>query len=332
MPGFSDIIGHEQIIRHLQSAIKMNKVSHAYIFNGAERSGKMMLAEAFAAALQCERHGAECCLTCRSCRQALGRNHPDIIYLTHDKPNTISVDDVRRQLNDTVTVKPYSEASRYKIYIVDEAEKMNEQAQNALLKTIEEPPPYVVILLLTVNAEAFLQTIRSRCVTLNLKAVADEKIRQMLMQRYQIVDYKADVCVAFAQGNVGRAIALAASGEFNELKDHTVKLVRRIRDMEIFDLMPEVKQILEFQASNDFLDLMLMWYRDVLLRKAAGGEKGVIFKDQIHEIDRQAQSCSYGGLEKILAAIEKTRQRLRANVNQEMSMELLLLTVKENMK
>lgn len=332
MPGFADIIGHEQIIEHLRSAIKMNKVSHAYILNGAERSGKMMLAEAFAMALQCEAHGTEGCMECRSCRQAMGRNHPDIIYVTHDKPNTISVDDVRRQLNDTVDVKPYSESSRYKIYIVDEAEKMNEQAQNALLKTIEEPPAYVVILLLTTNGEAFLQTIRSRCVMLNLKAVADDKIHRMLMQRYQIVDYKADVCVAFAQGNVGRAIALAASGEFNELKDHMVRLVRRIGDLEIYDLMSEVKEIQEFQAPDDFFDLMLMWYRDVLLCKASQGQGKLIFQDQAHEIQRQAGNCSYGGLEKILAAIEKARRRFRANVNQEMSMELLLLTIKENIK
>lgn len=332
MPGFADIIGHEQIINHLQSAIKMNKVSHAYILNGPERSGKMMLAEAFAMALQCETNETEGCMACRSCRQAIGRNHPDIIYVTHDKPNTISVDDVRRQMNDTVTVKPYSESSRYKIYIVDEAEKMNEQAQNALLKTIEEPPAYVVILLLTTNAEAFLQTIRSRCVMLNLKAVVDDKIHKMLMQRYQIVDYKADVCVAFAQGNTGRAIALASSGEFNELKDYMVKLVRRIGEIEPFDLMTEVKEIQEFQASDDFFDLLLMWYRDVLLCKAVGGEQGLIFKDQGHQIQIQAQNCSYGGLEKILTAIERTRRRFRANVNQEMSMELLLLTIKENIK
>ena len=99
---------------------------------------------------------------------------------------------------------------------MDEAEKMNQQAQNALLKTIEEPPAYAVILLLTINAESFLPTILSRCVTLNLKAVPDEKIKKFLMAHYQIPDYQADVCVAFAQGNVGKAIQLAATDDFNE--------------------------------------------------------------------------------------------------------------------
>ena len=201
MPAFKDIVGHEQIIEHLQNAITMDKVSHAYILNGPDKSGKMMIAEAFAQTLQCEavnkkleelageteserienKFTAEPCMECHSCKQAAGKNQPDIIYVSHEKPNTISVDDIRTQLNNDIVIKPYS--SKHKIYIVDEAEKMNQQAQNALLKTIEEPPAYAVILLLTINAESFLPTILSRCVTLNLKAVPDEKIKKFLHQK-----------------------------------------------------------------------------------------------------------------------------------------------------
>ena len=169
MAGFKDIVGHEQIIEHLKTAIEMGKVSHAYILNGPDLSGKMMIAEAFARALLCEKQDPDGCGECRSCRQSDDRNNPDIIYVKHDKPNTISVDDIRTQLNNDIVIKPYS--NQYKIYIVDEAEKMNQQAQNALLKTIEEPPAYAVIMLLTTNADSFLQTIRSRCITLNLKSV-----------------------------------------------------------------------------------------------------------------------------------------------------------------
>ena len=239
MAGFGDIVGHEQVISHLKNAISMGKVSHAYILNGPEGAGKRMIAEAFARALQCENHDTEGCGKCRSCHQAENLNHPDIIYVNHEKPNTISVADIREQINGTIDIKPYNTTSQYKVYIVDEAEKMNEQAQNALLKTIEEPPAYAVILLLTTNADAFLQTIRSRCVTLELKAVADEKIHNMLMRNYQVVDYKADVCVAFAQGNVGKAILLAGSQTFNELKDQTIRLVRKLRDTEVADIMSQ---------------------------------------------------------------------------------------------
>lgn len=108
---FSAIVGLEDLKEHLQNAISMDKISHAYIINGEKDSGKMMLAEAFAATLLCEQKGKDACMECRSCRQAAGRNNPDIIYITHEKPNVISVDDIRRQLNDSVVIRPYAAAA-----------------------------------------------------------------------------------------------------------------------------------------------------------------------------------------------------------------------------
>lgn len=345
MAGFQEIIGHEQIISHLKTAIALQKVSHAYIINGPASCGKMLLANAFAMTLQCETVQkkldageeevltaamAEPCMQCRSCRQAIGKNQPDIIYLTHEKPNTISVDDVRKQINGDIGIKPYS--SRYKIYIVDEAEKMNVQAQNALLKTIEEPPAYAVILLLTTNADAFLPTIRSRCVTLDCKPAKDAKVREFLMKQCQIPDYKADICVAFAQGNVGRAMLLAGSERFNELKDFTLQILRRIGDIPDYDILQELKPLNDFKEEiKDFFDLLLLWFRDVLLYKASGQEEQLIFQDQSFEIMQQAQKSTYAGLQNILEAIETAKRRIQANVNFELTLELLLMTIKENM-
>ena len=329
MAGFKDIIGHEQIIEHFQNAITMDKISHAYILNGPDKSGKMMLAEAFAAALQCEKKGTEVCLECHSCRQAASHNHPDIKYLTHEKINTVSVNDIRKQINQDIVIKPYS--STYKIYIVDEAEKMNQQAQNALLKTIEEPPAYAVILLLTANADSFLPTILSRCIRLNLMPVADEKIREYLMKHYQIPDYQAEISVAFAQGNVGKAIQLASSDHFNELKDSAVQLVKRIKSVDVYELGEVIKQISEYKLSiNDYLDIMMVWYRDVLMYKATMDINGLIFKEHIYDIKKQASNSSYHGIQKILKALDKAKIRLNANVNFDIVMELLLLTMKEN--
>lgn len=329
MPGFKDIIGHEQIIEHLQNAITMDKVSHAYIINGPDKSGKMMLAEAFAAALQCEKGGNEPCQECHSCKQAAGHNQPDIIYVTHEKPNTIAVDDIRTQLNNDIGVKPYS--STHKIYIIDEAEKMNQQAQNALLKTIEEPPAYAVILLLTTNAAAFLPTILSRCVTLNIKAVQDEKIKKYLMSDYQIPDYQADICAAFAQGNVGKAIRLASSDDFNEMKSSALQLIKRLNEIDLYEMTAAVKQISEYKLEiNDYFDLMMVWYRDVLYFKATGDVNGLIFKDEVYDIKRQAEKSSYSGVEVIIEALQKAKLRLNANVNFDLVIELLLLTIKEN--
>ena len=329
MAGFHDILGHEQIIAHLQNAIEEDKVSHAYIFNGPEASGKMMLAEAFAMALQCEGEGKRPCLECRSCRQAADHNQPDIIYVSHEKPNTIGVDDIRTQINNDIDIKPYS--SRYKVYIVDEAQKMNQQAQNALLKTIEEPPAYAIILLLTTNADSFLQTILSRCITLNLKAVKEDKIKEYLMKHYQIPDYQADICAAFSQGNVGKAIQLASSEEFGELKASVLQLMKRLEDIDLYEMTGAVKQIAEYKLSvNDYFDLMMIWFRDVLYLKATNDVDGLIFKDEVYDIKKQAAKHSYQGIEAILEALEKAKIRINANVNFDLVIELLLMTIKEN--
>ena len=329
MAGFGDIIGHEQIITHLRSAIALDMVSHAYILNGPEYSGKMMLAEAFAMALQCEGEGERPCLECRSCLQATDHNQPDIIYVSHEKPNTIGVDDIRTQINNDIVIKPYS--SRYKVYIVDEAEKMNQQAQNALLKTIEEPPAYAVILLLTTNADSFLQTILSRCITLNLKAVKEEVIRDYLMKHYQIPDYQADVCAAFSQGNVGKAVQLASSEDFGELKASVLQLVKRLDDIDLYEFGGAIKQIGEYKLQiNDYFDLITIWFRDVLYMKATNDVNGLIFKDEVYDIKRQAAKRSYQGIEIILKALDTAKLRLNANVNFDLTLELLLLTIKEN--
>ena len=329
MAGFSEILGHEQIIEHLQNAIKLQKVSHAYILDGEEEAGKKMLARAFAQTLQCERGGVEPCGECHSCKQAMSGNQPDIIAVTHEKPASIGVEDIRGQLCGDIQIKPYS--SPYKIYIVDEAEKMTIQAQNALLKTIEEPPAYGVILLLTTNAAAFLPTILSRCVTLKLRPVKNEIIKPYLMEKYHIPDYQAEVCTAFARGNVGKAKRLAQSEQFAELKSHLIHLLRHLRDMEVYELTEAVRSASEYKTEiNDYLDLMALWFRDVLLFKATRQIEGLVFTEEINDISAQAQKSSYEGLERILKALEKAKVRLNANVNFELTMELLMLTIKEN--
>ena len=329
MAGFKDIVGHEQIIEHLKTAIEMGKVSHAYILNGPDLSGKMMIAEAFARALLCEKQDPDGCGECRSCRQSDDRNNPDIIYVKHDKPNTISVDDIRTQLNNDIVIKPYS--NQYKIYIVDEAEKMNQQAQNALLKTIEEPPAYAVIMLLTTNADSFLQTIRSRCITLNLKSVKNDVIKSYLMTEKKIPDYQADVCAAFAQGVVGKAIKLAASDDFNELKESALSLIKRLDDIDLYEMGEAIKQISDYKLQvQDYFDLITVWYRDVLYMKATNDVNGLIFKDEVYDIKKQASKHSYHGIETIIEALDKAKLRINANVNFDLVIELLLMTIKEN--
>ena len=250
MAGFQDIIGQEQIVTHFKNALRSGQVAHAYIINGERSSGKEFVANVFATALQCEADGERPCGECLSCKQAKTKNHPDIINVMHDKPNTIGVDDIRAKINNDIAIKPYS--GPYKIYIMNESEKMTVQAQNALLKTLEEPPAYAVILLLTTNLDTLLPTVISRCVTLNMRPVKDELVKEYLMNEVQVPEYKADVCVAFARGNLGRAKALAASEEFDNIKTEAVNLLRYIREMEITEIVTAINKIKDYKIDiND---------------------------------------------------------------------------------
>ena len=329
MSGFKDVVGHTEIIEYMKNAVKQDKVSHAYILNGPKGSGKKLLAKLFAQELQCENTGDEPCNKCHSCRQAMSGNHPDIIRVTHEKPNSISVDEIRVQINEDIQVKPYN--GKYKIYIVPDADLMTVQAQNALLKTIEEPPSYAVIFLLTENADSLLPTICSRCVMLKLRNIKDKLVKKYLMETLEIPDYKADVCTAFAQGNVGRAIMLANSEHFNEIKEEAIQLLKNIDTMEVSDLVEAVKRITAYKIEiNDYLDILMIWYRDVLIYKATKNIDRVIFSEQLDYIKERAKKSSYEGIETILNALEKAKTRLKANVNFDLVMELLLLTIKEN--
>lgn len=329
MGSFKDVVGHKDIINYIRNAVQEDRVSHAYILNGERGSGKKMLAGLFAATLLCEKKGPDPCNVCHSCRQAESGNHPDIIRVTHEKPNTISVDDIRKQVNEDIMIKPYQ--GPYKIYIIAEADLMTVQAQNALLKTIEEPPAYAVIFLLTENAEALLPTITSRCVMLKLRNIKDTLIRRYLMENMQVPDYKADMCTAFAQGNMGRAIMLANSEYFNEIREEAVQLLKYINDMDLSEVAKAIKKIGTYKLEiNDYLDIIMIWYRDVLLYKATKDIDKVVFKDQIDFIQERAKQSSYEGIERILESLEKAKVRLKANVSFDLVMELLLLTIKEN--
>ena len=330
MSNFKSVIGHEQIIQHMSTALKNKKISHAYIFEGPNGCGKNMLAKAFSKALECEAGYGDSCNMCRSCHQMDTGNQPDVKWLTHEKPATISVDDVRTQINADMGIKPYS--SKYKIYIVDEAEKMNEQAQNALLKTIEEPPAYGIIILLTTNADTFLQTILSRCVRLDFRPLRDTLVTQYLQEKYDLTDYECRFATAFAQGKIGRAVTIATSKEFAQLKEEVMHVIRYAKEMTTAEIMAEVKNIANYKLTiDDYLDLMAMWYRDVLVFKSTKDSNALIFKDEMSLLAEQAKNCSYEGLEDILKSIDKVKLRLKANVNFDLVIELLIMAIKEAM-
>ncbi len=330
MANYSDIIGHEDIVRHFKSSIELGKVSHAYILNGEKGVGKKTLAHVVAKSLQCESGSPDPCGTCTSCLQVDSNNQPDIIWVNHEKPNVITVDEIRTQIVNDIDLKPYR--SRYKIYVVPDAQMMNPQAQNALLKTLEEPPEYAIIMLLTDNVDKFLPTILSRCIVLNFKPVQPLEMIEYLEGQLGVEKEKAKFCTDFAQGNLGKAVRLAISPDYNEIKEDSVRLLRRIHEMDMEDIILAVKKMGKYKLDvTDYIDIMMMWFRDILMVKISNSPNKTIFKSEFSYLKKQASRTSYEGIEEILKAMNKLKIRLEANVNFDIAIELTLLTIKENM-
>ena len=329
MAGLDDILGNETIVGHFKKAIEFNKISHAYILNGEKGMGKLTMAKAFAMTLLCEERKSVPCMKCHSCIQAMTDNNPDMIVIEPDKPNTLSIDHIRKSLVSDIGLKPYSNI--YKVYIVKDADMMNVAAQNAILKTIEEPPEYAVIILLTKNVDSMLQTVLSRCVKMDMQPLNKETVKKYLMEREKVVDYQADVAVSFAGGNLGKARELAVSDDFAGMLEEVVQLLKYIKDMEAYEVAAAVKRAQDYKFRfTDYIDLMILWFRDVLLYKASKDVNGLIFKNEIPAIKKHAESSSYNGIEDILQAMEKAKVRLRANVNFDIAIEMMFLTIRDN--
>ncbi len=332
MADFKDIIGQQDVKSHMQKAIQTGNISHAYIINGEAGYGRKMLADAFAKVLQCSdrkviNDTVDACDICKSCLQADSGNNPDIYHVTHDK-TVISVDDIREQINNTIDIKPYM--SKYKIYIIPDAIKMSDAAQNALLKTIEEPPEYAIIILISENISMLLPTIVSRCVTLNTNPLDKETISAYLTKNLQMEPSRADIAAGFCQGNMGKAIRFATSDVFIEMKSDVLRLLKNIDNMSLFDIM-EVIHIFASNKGNidDYLDLIMLWYRDVLMFKVTQDTNLLLYKDEYSAISSQASTRSYADVENIITGIDKAKLRLKANVNFDTAIELMILNIKD---
>ncbi len=325
---FNKIIGHEDIISRFRSSIETDHVNHAYIIAGEEGSGRFSLAQAFAKALQCEEGGSESCGSCKSCKQAESGNHPDILVVDRGIEQTLSVKTIREQVVSTMDIKPYS--SKYKIYIIKEAEKMSEEAESALLKTIEEPPEYGIIIIITTQPEKLLPTIRSRCITITTKPVKEKDIHDYLVEKYGVDEQKAEFAIEYAQGNLGKAVLLATNEDYENLIKSVIDLQANICDMTMEDISEAIQRCTAYKMNiNDYLDLMMMWYRDILVLKVTGNPDKILFKEQYSIIKDQAKYLSFNELEDKQKAIESAKERINAKARMEDIMKLLIMSLKE---
>ena len=324
---FENLYGQEAIKKLLSESIVLNKVSHAYLFHGPRGTGKTSTAKIFAKAINCENNiDGNPCNKCNSCINF--SESPDIIEI--DAASNNGVDEIRN-LRDSAKILPTF--SKYKIYIIDDADRMNAGAQNALLKTLEEPPAYAVIFLLTNNKDRLLDTILSRCVSMTLGSVRENEIEDYLKANTGASHADIAFAAAFSLGNIGRALHVLETEEFKDMLNDTMNVITHMKSMEIYEVVSYAKSLTKYKNEiYDFLDIIMVWYRDMLILKTTGSLNQLVFKDKYRQLKDQEIYISFEGISHILDEVEKARRRLIANVNFEVAIEMLLVTIKENGK
>ena len=242
---FAEVIGQQELKEYFRRAQTGERLAHAYIVEGDAGSGKRMLAEAVANFLVCRAaDGGDSCGQCPDCAQFTSGNHPDVIYVRPSGKTGYGADDIREMILRELEVRPYQ--SRYKIYIIAAAESMTAQAQNVLLKTIEEPPAYALFFLLTENKDRLLETVLSRCVRLRIQPLSPVEMREFLRRSGR--PERKDL-IAFAAGSPGRLLRLADSEAFGVMKSDIENLLDRFIKMPEHDII-ELTSILEKYAEN----------------------------------------------------------------------------------
>lgn len=327
MNSFDEIVGHEQVVSHMKNAYKMNKVSHAYILEGEEGMGKKSLVNCFVKLLQCEKPtGDKPCNSCSSCVQMDSGNHPDIIYVQPTKKTGYGVMDIREQIISDIHIKPYR--SRYKVYIIEQADTMTEQAQNSILKTIEEPPEYGLFFLLANNSKRFLQTILSRAVKMTLKPISLSLIETYLCEQKGLSHQEAMVYSSFSRGNFGKALVLKDSEDFNQQRKNMLKLLDIFINHKEYDIMNAVRLLEEAKESiASVLDILISLIRDILLVLETGSSEGIIHKDLEGKITKLSENANPKKLLKLVENCYTLISQMRFNVNYSLSTLVLLTDV-----
>lgn len=325
---FEEIRGNTPLVEQLRRSAASGRSSHAYLFLGGAGAGKRLIANTFAKALQCEGEKRPCD-SCKSCHAFNHGNHPDVIYFQPLKNGkTYTIEDVREQLLETVDLKPFQYEK--KIYIIEKADTLNIQSQNALLKTLEEPPTHAVFLLLAERAEAFLPTILSRVVVMKIRPLSAETIADYLMQAGHLAE-ESHILSAYAQGRIGQALELVEDEGFREMRQDILGKLEALPSMSEGDAYLLAKEFEVYKNDLRFLDIMELWYRDLLTAKSLREEGYLIQRDKKDAIFRAAKEPA-ALLAKKAAAVRTARMRLAQNANFRLTMEVMLMDLKETGK
>ena len=319
------ILGNEKIRHHLRESIIKKSISHAYILAGDKGIGKSKIAREFAMELICEKHTG--CGECPACRQFLADAYPDFFYMDADGKESIGIDRIRENIVNDVSIRPYH--GKVKIYIIDEADKMTVGAQNALLKTIEEPPEYVVILLLVRNMSLLLETIRSRCIKLLLSAVSNDRIKSWLVEKGTSEDL-ATVVASYSNGAPGIAKAMAESEDFAGMYNQNVEFLKKISEASINDILLFIEELKKRTGGfKDFINFLRLWYRDICILKLTKKMDNLVFIREEGIIIRLSREYTLKKINSIIDLIDETETRLNSNVSGDTVMELLFIGLRK---
>ena len=309
---FEKIKGQNFAKKYLTNSIKSNMVSHAYMFEGPNGIGKNTMARELAATLL---------------EMENLFNSPDYIEITPDG-NSIKIAQIRKLQSD-ILVKPYKS---YKIYVIDEAQKMTVEAQNALLKTLEEPPKYAIIILITNNKESLLDTIKSRCEIIKFTPIPLVEVADYLTQT-GVDKNRASLLANFSRGSMQKAIELSESEDFHIMRDEVQKYVETFLTGSMLDIM-DIQSSIEKYKDNitNVLDLLVNYFRDIMMVKENVDSSMIINLDRLVFIKNMSTKITYSQLSKIIDIIEETKNKLRSNCNFNISIQVMTLNIYEVIK
>lgn len=317
---YYSIIGHKYILDMLERAISNNRLSHAYLFLGPEHIGKKTISIYFAQKLQCLNIKKKPCKTCSACEQIKAGNHPDTQILS--SPDNIKIEEIR-DLQHNLYLNSYN--SPYKIAVIINADKMTNEAQNAFLKTLEEPPGKTILILTTADKNKLLPTIISRCQTVVFRNVNTEEIKKALKLK-KLLEKQASELARLANGKPGISINMLEKPELLDKREERIKVTLELRKASLLDKFGQALQISKAGSEEIgiFLDFWLSWFRDILLIKL-NSENLVINIAHLEVLNKEASFYNKNDPRDLISKLEQTKKSLNYNINQRLLLEALFL-------
>jgi len=323
---FKDIVGQERAIKILTKSLKENRICSSYIFIGSEGTGKKLAAIEFTKAVNCLNlsEDSEACEDCQSCIEITKQCSPDLKIIEPIK-SSIKIEQIR-EMRKEIGLKPFK--NRKKVYIIDKAEKMTLEASNCLLKTIEEPPYYAIIILICSKIDPILPTIVSRCQMVNFGLISSYKIKEFLLNKNKNLEKeKAEIISKLAQGSIERALKLLSGKEYFIRREEVLDYLSVISPGKYGDdIFAKVeKMVSEIDRIEEILEMIKLWYRDILIIKNTGDQKYIANCDKLEILEEKSQIYSQEILIDILDYLEQIEEYLIKNVNKRLILERLYI-------